>query len=714
LGWPTLVAANPGDLDLSFGTGGKVTTVLGSFSGIVDLVIQNDGKLVAAGYTYVGADQEFALARYNTNGTLDGSFGSGGTVTTTFGSYMEGHGIVLQSDGKLVVAGTDYAPSPGPIVVMRFNTNGTLDGTFGSGGKATTVIGGTDSGAFPIVQQNDGKLVVAGGSGSNMALARYNPNGTLDGTFGSGGTVTTVGPQTAFALVLQNDGKLVAAGRSSDGLAFALVRYDADGTLDGTFGSGGIVTTSFGSYAGVLGLVLQSNGKLVAAGYASVGPTNEFALARYNPDGTLDGNFGSGGTVTTAIGSAAGANAVVTQSDGKLIAGGLAEVSGVLQFALVRYNSDGTLDGTFGSGGTVTTASGSQAYANALLLQDDDKLVAAGLAGGENFGFARYETNDVASGVVGANATITTDNEGDGATANDVVESSVTSPNPGSIDITERESQTSSPPGFALLGEEVQIMAPPASVGAPLSLVFRLDGAIIPSGQDETTIVVFKDGIAVPACTGAPSAVPDPCVANRTLVGDDAMLTVLTTTASDWTFATTECAAMPQVCRTPTVSGKAYLALTNKTPDDKDAFQWKWLTGAATTKAELGDPLHMDNYVVCLYDGAGLRAKLTASAGGICAGKDCWKDSPNGYKYKDKDATPSGITQLQIAEGVDGKAKIQIKGKGSYLPDLNLAALVSPIMVQLHAASGGVCFGAEYTFPSAISNDAVSFKDKAD
>jgi hypothetical protein len=173
------------------------------------------------------------------------------------------------------------------------------------------------------------------------------------------------------------------------------------------------------------------------------------------------------------------------------------------------------------------------------------------------------------------------------------------------------------------------------------------------------------------------------------------------------------CAASPEVCRTPILSGKAFLALTDKSPDEKDQLQWKWAAGSATTKSEFGDPVSTDDYVLCLYDGSGLVATLTAPAGDVCPTKPCWVSKPKGFQYKDKEASPDGITQLQLSEGADGKAKIQVKGKGLNLPMPSLTGLMSPVTVQLKPASGAVCFGATYSFPPLLPG-ATSLKDKAD
>lgn len=350
-----------GLLDPSFGTGGVVTTTFpGSDSSIaLAVALQPDGKLLAAGAVTSGALSDFGLARYDADGALDPSFGSGGLVTTDFasGSDQARH-LVVQSDGRIVAAGfarTGTAFGPGDFALARYAADGTLDASFGTGGRVTTSFGG-DAAAFALVLQPDGKLVAAGEAVDDFALARYDANGGLDPGFGSGGTVTTAFPgatpgSTAEALVLQPDGKLVAAGLKGLGIDlgadFALARYDGGGTLDGTFGSGGLVTTDFaGSYDEASGLVLQPDGKLVAAGRAFIATGSEFASARYAADGTLDPSFGVGGIATTDGGGIYdGALALVVQSDGKLVAAGAIDRPSIgYELALLRSNPDGSRD----------------------------------------------------------------------------------------------------------------------------------------------------------------------------------------------------------------------------------------------------------------------------------------------------------------------------------------------------------------------------------
>ncbi|TMA63675.1 MAG: hypothetical protein E6J68_11440 [Deltaproteobacteria bacterium] len=291
LALPPAARANTGDLDPAFGTGGQVVTpIFNGYDVASALVLQPDGKLVAAGHAYNASNTVFALVRYNTDGSLDGSFGTGGKVTTAIGTGSGATALVLQPDGKLVAAG--YASSAGKttFALVRYNASGSLDASFGTGGKVTTPIGSVDDEAFALVLEPDGKLVAAGysdrGSNNAVALVRYNANGSLDTSFGTGGKVTTaIGSvdDEVFALVLQPDGKLVAAGYTSgaNSTAFALVRYNADGSLDTGFGTGGKGTTAIGSIDDeAFALVLQPDGKLVAAGYSSGASNTAFARQR--------------------------------------------------------------------------------------------------------------------------------------------------------------------------------------------------------------------------------------------------------------------------------------------------------------------------------------------------------------------------------------------------------------------------------------------------
>jgi uncharacterized delta-60 repeat protein len=407
------VTVNPslsGSLDTGFGTGGNVITPIGSSNDYaLALGIQSDGRIVAAGYSYNGSNFDFALVRYNTNGTLDTTFGSGGIVTTPVGiGHDAANALVIQSDGRIVAAGYSYNGSNYDFALVRYNTDGSLDATFGTGGIVTTPIGSAEDIAYALGIQSDGRIMAAGSSfnsGSNkhdIALVRYNTDGSLDATFGAGGKVTTtIGSinDYAYALGIQSDGRIVAAGSSynsgSNNYDFALVRYNANGTLDTGFGTGGIVTTPVRSGNGndyAHALSIQSDGRIVAAGSSDNGSKYDFALVRYNANGTLDTGFGTGGIVITPIGSGFDiAYALGIQPDGRIVAAGSSDNGSNFDFALVRYNANGTLDTGFSIGGIVTTPIGSSDdYAIALGIQSSDgKIVAAGYSyNGSNFDFA--------------------------------------------------------------------------------------------------------------------------------------------------------------------------------------------------------------------------------------------------------------------------------------------------------------------------------------
>jgi uncharacterized delta-60 repeat protein len=355
-----------GLLDPTFGAGGIVSTAFATdSSAALAVVVQPDGKLVAAGTVTSGAVSDFGVARYDADGTLDPSFGSGGLVTTDFlGGVDQARGLVLQPDGKLVAAGVarpGTSPVVGSFALARYAADGALDPSFGTGGTVTTPFASGDASAASLLLQPDGKLVAAGKSGADFALARYDGAGALDASFGSGGMLTTSFPgatpgSVAASIVLQPDGKLVAGGLAGRGISlgadFALARYDADGTLDATFGTGGLVTTDFdGNYDECTALALQPDGKLVAAGRAFVGTGSEFAEARYDADGTLDPSFGAGGLATTDGGGLYdGALALVLQPDGKLVAGGAIDRPGsAYGLTLLRSNPDGSRDACAGA-----------------------------------------------------------------------------------------------------------------------------------------------------------------------------------------------------------------------------------------------------------------------------------------------------------------------------------------------------------------------------
>jgi uncharacterized delta-60 repeat protein len=428
------VHAAPGELDRSFSADGGVLTDFGGFEEASAVVVQPNGKLVAAGIAFVGGSRDFALARYQPDGSMDTGFGSGGLVRTDFGSGTDdgAAALAIQPDGKLVAAGFSNAGGPGDFdfALARYNPDGSLDTGFSFDGILRTFFGGNSEGANALVIQPDSKIVAAGfsdgGSPNDLdfALARYNPDGSLDPTF-DGGFGANGGfrifffgnSESAKALLIQPDGKLVVAGFSNGGgvndFDFAVARLNPNGSLDSAFdggigASGGFRIFLGGTSEGANALVIQPDGKLIAAGFSNAGGSNDFdfALVRIHTDGRLDTSFGTNGTLRTFFGgNSEGANALVIQADGKLIAAGFSNGGGPedFDFAVARYNFDGSLDTSFnggiGANGGFRTFLGGGNFegAEALAIQPDGKLVAAGFSnsGGDNdFALTRYVLTD--------------------------------------------------------------------------------------------------------------------------------------------------------------------------------------------------------------------------------------------------------------------------------------------------------------------------------
>jgi uncharacterized delta-60 repeat protein len=385
-------------------------------------------------------DSKFALARYNSNGSLDTSFLLGGMVLDSFPVSRgdEVNAIAIQPNGKIVAVGSSHDFTEGhEFAVARYNPSGFLDGSFCAGfGKCW--IGLPNSVANAIAIQPDGKIVVAGTSSGQFKLWRLNSsNGFPDNTF-AGGVLNfpTSTNEVANAIAIQSDGKIVVAGSAyvGGGHQFALARCKSNGSLDTTFGKGGLVLTNFPTSTNEVayGIALAASGRIVVAGYATVGGGAQFALARYNSNGSLDTTFGSKGLVLTNFSSSLSevARAIRIDASGRIVVAGYANVSCcVLQFALARYNSNGSLDTTFDSDGKVLTpfSTGADAAVSALALSSGGKIVAAGYAvvgGGRRFALARYNSNGSLDSTFDSDGKVTTDikstaNEGISAIAID-------------------------------------------------------------------------------------------------------------------------------------------------------------------------------------------------------------------------------------------------------------------------------------------------------
>src|SRR5215213_5473672 len=396
--------ASPGELDPGFAEDGKVVTSFAARDARAYAVaIQPDGRIVVAGAADSGDAGDFALARYGATGRLDRSFGSSGTVTTSLGNgYDAAASVALQPDGRIVAAGLSFDARTARygFALVRYNPNGSLDQSFGSGGKVTTSFEGGVARAHAVLVQPDGKIVAAGMMApigtfdSSFALVRYNADGSVDKSFGFGGRVVTgFGERSSFVtgVALQPDGRIVAAGSrfESGGFTgafygFALARYESDGSLDRSFGVGGAVTTRIGSGGSAAAIALQPDGRIVVAGstigaFSDVGmPESDFALARYLPEGSLDPSFGSGGRLTTDLDSDARADAVAVGHDGRIVVAGT-RTDRRFSFAVARYAAQGSLDPSFGHRGVMETRfGGNHDEASSVAVQRNGKVVVAG------------------------------------------------------------------------------------------------------------------------------------------------------------------------------------------------------------------------------------------------------------------------------------------------------------------------------------------------
>ena len=397
---PAVAQSQAGALDDTFsGDGKQLTDATSGRDYAVDVAVQPaDGKIVAAGLS----GGRIALIRYDTDGSLDQSFGGDGKVVTNLsaGSDWVG-GVELQPDGRIVVAGRS-GNAGGSFAVVRYNTDGTLDATFSGDGKATVNFSPGDDFAFGVALQADGKIVAAGragGAGGRLALVRFMAGGGLDPTFSGDGRAAinlTPGDDRLDHVVLQASGRIVAAGTAdydSRRARFAVIRLEADGMPDSTFGGDGRVTTNLsGGVEAAFGVGVDSHGKIVACGQAGL----SIGLVRYDDDGTLDTTFSGDGKAMTNLTSGLDyAEEIEIQTDDKIIVAGTANYFGNnARSALARYETTGALDTGFSGDGKVVTdmTPGFDAAYGLALEPGTGKIVTAGYGSGRGgrFAIGRY------------------------------------------------------------------------------------------------------------------------------------------------------------------------------------------------------------------------------------------------------------------------------------------------------------------------------------
>lgn len=407
---PNLGFSQRSNLDLSFDNDGKVTTDFGTNNQdeCSALALQTDGKIIAVGTSNNGTNYDFAVARYNINGSLDNSFGNNGKVITSIGLQNDfATSVAIQTDGKIVVAGICFVSGSEKYGVVRYNIDGTLDTTFDSDGKIITSIGNYSNRAYSIAIQIDGKIIVAGDSYSNslqykITLVRYNTNGSLDITFDNDGiSIITYGINGAIgkSIIIQSDGKGVVAGQTTNGEDYILILCNSNGSLDTTFGTQGGTIVDFGTLEDVpWSMAKQADDKIIVVGGIgsnSVSFSPDMAIMRCNADGSIDTSFDVDGKViidASLFSRRDQAKSVAIQANGKILVAGYSQNTNNFEGTIIRLNSNGSLDTTFDLDGIATSSFGtaSNDFFSSIKVQNDGKIIAAGTTSSD-FAIIRYD-----------------------------------------------------------------------------------------------------------------------------------------------------------------------------------------------------------------------------------------------------------------------------------------------------------------------------------
>ncbi|MEO6028568.1 MAG: hypothetical protein ABIR79_17005 [Candidatus Binatia bacterium] len=814
------VQALPGDLDPTFGGTGVVTYHFpGAFQDQANAVaVQTDGKVVVVGTSIAGSGApRLAVARWDATGVLDGTFGSGGTILLNLTGNDQGMDVLIQPDGNIVVAG--FAALTGGLsdfFLARYTSSGVPDPTWGSGGFVNTNFFGQHDTLGGIARQPvDGKIVAVGTVQSvGLGVVRYNTDGSLDTSFGTGGKYTSGLLSDVRRVALQSDGKILAVGIANKACNpcgdFGVVRLNIDGTTDTTFGTGGVAAIDLSGPDRAQALVIQPDDAIVVVGGQGWGfsGTANFGVVRLLSTGAPDPAFGTGGKVIVNAGGGAvfdEAYGVVLEPDGGITATGFAGS----QQALVRLTSTGALDPVFGAGGIALHAGGGGPFD--IERQADGRLVVAG--GGGDLVAARYFNNicantalepgeqcddgNVANGdccssaclfesaatvcrvsggtcdpaelCTGASATCPADvltpngtacpDDGEVCTLDVCNGVSTACQHPaGNGGTACRPSSGSCDPGEQCDGANTTCPAngfenagTPCPSDGEICTADLCDnagacthpagnaGAVCRADAGQCDVAETCNGL-VPICPadqfeadgtgcddGAECTILDQCTAgicggDSMTCGDGTVQAGCGETCDDANATADDgcdplchlevCHPTPETgCRVPTVSAKSQLKMKNVADNAKDQLQWKWPLGAATTLGDFGNPYDGESYYLCLYDGGALVSTTLVESAVACP--TCWKPGATSYAFKNKAHTPDGAEQLKLKSGVNGKAQIQFKGKGANL-QMPAGPRTGPVVVQLQPVTPSApCWEATYGTPFK-KNDGTGFVDKAD
>jgi uncharacterized delta-60 repeat protein len=403
---------NSGTLDLAFGTGGRITTDVSGYNDIARAVaVTPRGRIVVAGYAFrpESFDFDVALTRYDRNGSLDASFGSGGRVLTDLGAAAFAAAVAVTPDGHIVVGGGISRIGANDFLLLKYDASGHLDPSFGANGVVVADLFGRDEAMLDMALTANGDIVVAGtvnesiiGRESDLGIARFTSDGSLDMSFGLAGRtrVDLGGSDRAAALALEPNGEAVIAGNTlspSGNEDIALARFTRDGRLDASFGVDGRVISDFGPSAFVHEMALMADGSIVLVGATPLGVAgSDFLVLRYLRSGELDGAFGNAGRVTTDIGYLDSPFGVEVRANGTIVVAGHTRPPEPMvdDFALAQYDRHGRLDTSFGTMGLVITDFGGAEGAWAVASLPGGGVVAVGTAGYErqalDFAIAAY------------------------------------------------------------------------------------------------------------------------------------------------------------------------------------------------------------------------------------------------------------------------------------------------------------------------------------
>jgi uncharacterized delta-60 repeat protein len=632
-------------------------------------------------------------------GDLDPTFGDQGNVELTGGASSSGIDIVVQPDDRVVVAGSEA----GDIVkVVRLLENGALDPSFGTGGIVSMAVRDNEEPLVGIARQGDGKLVVAATAPAfnfttDFLVARLEVGGALDAGFGAGGiaTVDFDVVERVSSVLVQADGKVVVAGTAN---TFALVRLDADGSLDPSFGGDGVVRPDPGeplsSFSGTFDVVQQPDGKLVAVGYAGFDDDQDTAIARYETDGSLDPSFGVGGIVVLPVNATErdAANGVAIQADGKIVVTGDAGpfFNADLRLFVARLDATGGLDPGFGAGGVFDLESSG----GADILEDAaGRIVVAGglivspapVPGMSESIVVRLLADGTLDPAFGVGGVVRNERYGS-ATASEIM-----------LGVVEDSRGRIGTTGSATTSLDVE----PRHIALSRFLVGDCGNGEIESDED------CDDGATVDGdcCSSA-------CHLDGPGTACDGSGDLCAYSSCDGAGACVTATAPDPTCEESLGPNRGTLRIASPANPNRRTLRWTWTRGTAEIE-DFGDPRSETDVSLCMYDGSGgLVSRIDVPAGATCGSEPCWDRSSRAYEYRDPARTRSGLGLLRLRSGGPGRASLTAIAKGSLTP-VPVLPLSTPVKVQLRAANGG-CWGVDFAAGSVQRNDDTTFRARAE